>query len=873
MHRPTFHGSRVTSESQIVEVGQTAEETDRRVLLAGTALVSFASLLLELALTRLFSVVLYYHFAFLAISLAMLGLGVGGVFAYLRRDWLAGRPFRKLASSICAFNAAYILVALFITLHSSVTLELEIFNLMRLAEIYLLAGIPFFFTGLLFSVMFARETKDVTRLYGADLAGGAVACMAVVPLLNMLGGPNVVICAALVMMVAAGIWAETPGHRKGAMCVSLLLVAMIAANHSERFIDVVYGKGRLVAGPQTEFSQWNAISRIEVDNFTEGKAILIDADAATAIMSADPHDPKSITITNLLRPHGDYAIIGPGGGTDVLGAVAAGSPNVTGIEINPIIANTIMRGRYAEYAHHLYDLPQVHIHVSEGRSWIRSSEDKYDVIQMTLVDTWASTSAGAFALSENNLYTVEAFREYFDHLKPDGLIAVTRWEFARPREALRVVSQAIEMLRRAGIEDARAYLMVVANQQPDQAGTRVTVLVKKTPFTHEEERTVLQQVRADSDLYPLYTPNVYSNSAEVAVCGSGSLPSSGGNCIEADLARLAADRRAPSETMEPFQRLINLPWRTTAAGRESSPRGDFIRDYPFEIAPVTDNNPFFFFTFKTGSAVRGLIGSTTQGSIDWKNNLGVAVLWMMLIISVVAVLGFLIGPLALHEAAHRPPLTPLLYFVAIGLGYILVEIALIQRFVLFLGHPTYAMTVVVFLMLLSGGAGSVASKRWLHKTSSARGVLWTIAGIVTLYVLFLHALLAILVALPFAAKLMLSGALLVPLGLLMGMPFPTGLREIATFGNRLTGETSEQFSKPVTRSSTIEWAWALNAASSVLGSVLAIVVALHFGLDAALGCAAGAYLFAAVLTLRWQRQPIGVADHQAGIHAPRANLA
>lgn len=159
----------------------------------------------------------------------MLGLGVGGVFAYLRRDWLADRPFRKLASSICAFNAAYTLVALFITLHMSITLELEIFNLLRLAEIYVLAGIPFFFTGLLFSMMFARETKDVTQLYGADLAGGAVDCMAVVPLLNALGGSNVVICAALAMIVAAGIWAETPGQRKGAMWASLLLVAQRTA--------------------------------------------------------------------------------------------------------------------------------------------------------------------------------------------------------------------------------------------------------------------------------------------------------------------------------------------------------------------------------------------------------------------------------------------------------------------------------------------------------------------------------------------------------------------------------------------------------------------------------------------------------------------
>ena len=137
-------------------------------------------------------------------------------------------------------------------------------------------------------------------------------------------------------------------------------------------------------------------------------------------------------LANVLRPHGDYAIIGPGGGVDVLRAVANGSPDVTGIEINPIIANTIMRGRYADYAFHLYERPEVHIHVTDGRSFVRNAKQQYDVVQMTLVDTWASTAAGAFALSENSLYTVEAFREYFEHLKPDGMIAVTRWEFQQP---------------------------------------------------------------------------------------------------------------------------------------------------------------------------------------------------------------------------------------------------------------------------------------------------------------------------------------------------------------------------------------------------------------------------------------------------------
>src|SRR5260370_23474967 len=147
-----------------------------------------------------------------------------------------------------------------------------------------------------------------------------------------------------------------------------------------------------------------------------------------SLMAAAP------SVANALRPHGEVAIIGPGGGVDVLRAVANGSPSVTGIEISPIIVSNVMRGQYADYSYHLYDRPEVHIHIQDGRSYVRSSKDKYDVVQMTLVDTWATTAAGAFALSENNLYTVEAFREYFDHLKPDGMITITRWEFRQPRE-------------------------------------------------------------------------------------------------------------------------------------------------------------------------------------------------------------------------------------------------------------------------------------------------------------------------------------------------------------------------------------------------------------------------------------------------------
>src|SRR5579872_1416248 len=484
-------------------VAASRAEIPETTLLGGLSLTSFAALLLELALTRLFSVVLFYHFAFLAISIALLGLGAGGVFAYLLKRRLAQIPTRKLGARLCMANAIIIVVVLEIVLHVPVALDVTGKNFFRLTILYLSAAVPFFLTGLLFSVIFARETSRIPRLYGADLCGGALACLAVVPLLNWLGGPNVIIAAGIALAAAGAIWAESRTIRRNSGLLALALVLLTVANFSGRLIDVVYAKGMFRNPAWVEFARWNALSRVEVDRQGGAKAIVIDADASTYIMNADlshwqgtvwEHNLMSAppALANVLRPHGNYAIIGPGGGVDVLRAVANGSTSVTGIEINPIIATTIMRGRYADYAQHLYDRPDVHIHVNDGRSYLRSTPQHFDVVQMTLVDTWASTAAGAFALSENNLYTVEAFREYFDHLKPDGMVAITRWEFRHPREALRVVSVAMEALHRLGVANPERNFIVAAQGSLDEDGIPVVVLAKKSAFTAEEEAAVNQ---------------------------------------------------------------------------------------------------------------------------------------------------------------------------------------------------------------------------------------------------------------------------------------------------------------------------------------------------------------------------------------------
>jgi spermidine synthase len=797
---------------QAVEPVFSSTEIPERTLLVGLGMTSFAALLLELALTRLFSVVLFYHFAFLAISIALLGLGAGGVFAYLLKKRLARTATRALAARLCFDSSILVFVVLEVVLHVPVALMVTGRNFLHLTAIYVASALPFFLTGLLFSVVFARETWRVSRLYGADLCGGALACLAVVPLLNWIGGPNTILAAGVVMAAAALVWAESSHARVGASALAAGFVIVIAANHSGRLFDVVYAKGMFRDPAWVEFARWNALSRVEVDRQGQAKAIVIDADASTYIMNCDLahwHDTEwerdlmsaPPALANILRPHGEFAIIGPGGGVDVLRAVANGSPRVTAIEINPLIANTIMRDRYADYAQHLYERPEVQIHVTDGRSYLRSTPQRFDVVQMTLVDTWASTAAGAFALSENNLYTVEAFQEYFEHLKPDGMIAITRWEFREPREALRIVAVAMQALHDLGIANP-AHNFIVASQGPlNEDGIPVVVLAKKTGFTAGEQSAIQAHLEKYTQLNQLYL----------------------------------ASSAAPAQAGEnPFADLIasNDPYR-------------FAQSYAYNVAPVTDNAPFFFFTLKAGQV---LGRHALRHGIDWKVNLGVLVLLFVLVISVLAVLGFLILPLALQKGRQSP--LPLLYFLAVGLGYILVEIALIQRLTLFLGHPTYALTVVIFLLMLSSGAGSLMSCRWLAGAELAWAPLVLVIVALSADILFFPRLLAACVGLKLIHRMAMSGMLLIPLGFLMGMPFPTGLRALAA-RPRLTVSIGTKGGDD----NAVEWAWAINAAASVLGSVLAMVIAIEFGLTITLACGAASYLLALLLlpALRSQR--------------------
>ncbi|HEX4228175.1 MAG TPA: hypothetical protein VHZ07_05865 [Bryobacteraceae bacterium] len=768
----------------------------------GIAATSLATLLLELALTRIFSVVYFYHFAFLAISIALFGLGAGGVFSYVVAGW-PGSLYRKIGMLAAGNGVAIVLCLTYLLTRNNSTGFLE------LTAAYFVAAIPFVLSGTIVSLIIADTIKRVNRSYFFDLLGAAGGCAVLVPLLKWVGGPNTILVAAALFAVSAAIWFHLGRASAGrilAVLLGLALVALIPYNWKYGVIDVKFAKGQRLTGE--EFVKWNEFSRIALKPEPDSpgqKSIVIDADAATGVadfnfdhLSAKDrfdlayHGPG---FPYLLRPGAKSLIIGPGGGWDVSRALASGSKDITGVEINPIIARDIMQKKFPDYSHRLYFRPEVKIVVEDGRSFVRRTQQRYQVLQATLVDTWASTAAGAFALSENNLYTTNAFVDYLNHLTSDGVMAFTRWGFVPPRESLRVVSLACAALHQLGQNDPAQSVMVVREDKQKLGGwgSQDTILISRNPFSKPDVDTVVNAVKT-AGMELVYAPGSTKQNA--------------------------------------FRELLTAPDRNA-----------FYASYPFNVRPVTDDRPFFFYTVQARD-LWNYFRHASDVSEDYKINSAVPLLFGLVALSIVATVVMLsLPPLVL---GHRIPmgkgsLRALMFFMFIGAGYILIQVALIQKFVLFLGHPTDALTVIIFSMLIASGIGSFASRRLVKAKISRLG---RVLGLIALAIFVLAAVITPIVeggvALPFPVKVLLSVALIGPVGFAMGMPFPTGL----TLLQRVMPES-------------VRWAWAINAASSVMGSAAAMFFAIYLGLKLTLIIGGVLYL-AAWLSAR--RSPLQLAS-------------
>ncbi len=778
---------------------------DHRRIFAGIGLITLSILMLELSLTRLFSATMYYHFAFLAISLALFGSGASGVFIYLVQRRLAGERTGQWLSLASILFAVTTVFALYVILANPLAFEMGEENYYKLARIYAATSLPFFFGGCAVTLSITRLAKDISRLYLFDLAGAALGCLLMIPVLNLIGAINtVIIVAALAALAAALFSTATPGGR-GYLAASLLFAAAFAGlaayNSATRAIDIKQSKG--LKENRVLFSKWNSFSRITVEgDLNDLVEIKIDADAATGIVKDSNdfarHESERNRIAALvyhLKHQPNVLIVGPGGGYDVLAARLFGARAITAVEINPIIAEDVMSSEpFKSYSGGIYHHPEVRLVVDEGRSFIRRSSDRYDILQATMVDTWAATAAGAFSLTENNLYTVEAFKDYATHLTDDGIFTMTRWYFEPPDQLLRLLTLTRAMMTELGIGNAPRHVMLIRDARYNDERTPATFLFKKSEFTDEEVRAI-EAHAALNGFELLYTPltrpaNVFTR------------------MIEAD---------DPEQVWQSFETNVDPTW---------------------------DNNPFFFNSIRLSN-----LGRALSGAGEWqKTNLGTFVLFALLAITTVMVILFIIGPLVLARGRELKQgggrLSYLLYFGCLGAGFIIVEVAMIQKFILFLGHPVYALAVVLFSLLTFSAIGSYLSGRFAEAGLSKTiiKILVAVVALVFVYIVVLPPIFYGLVHLAHPLRILIAIALMGPLATVMGMPMPMGIRLLAR-----------------NQPEIIPWAWGVNGATSVMGSVAALVIAILTGFNQALVVGSLLYLAAVFFITR----PQG-SDEQAG---------
>jgi hypothetical protein len=599
------------------------------------ALTAMATLMLELTLTRIFSVTMWYHFAFMAISLALFGLALSSLYLFLWSDrFPADKVERQSSQWMLTFAVALPLVfAAIIRIPFDGDISWQSFG--QLSLIYILAAIPFLLGGMAIALAFRHRSQWIDRVYFADLAGAGIGCALTLVLLTFVPAPQAMVVISAVGALAALLF----GWRERAFAAGRLrrrrtAGAAAAGRPAHRVVPDQPGQGRgrghrsasgssrrgtasaassATASPTPNWKGWGLAGDPNRPTVAEQVLLLIDGDAATPVALFDGDLEKARYLLNdvtnlayLLRDGADVLVIGPGGGRDVLAALASGQAQVDGVELNPLMVRAVDED-FGALSSQLYSLPNVNIVIDEGRNYIARADKQWDIIQSSLVDTWAATSAGAFALSENNLYTVEAFQDYLSHLSEDGVFTMSRWFHGdRPTETLRMTGVALAALEQMGVENPHDHIAIVAKPESLVA----TLLVKRTPFSLEDSQQI------------------------VDVAGQ-----MGWTVLQ-----------APGMVAEPPVRDLIY----------NDDRAAFYRNYVADIAPTTDDRPYFFYTLR----LNNLADWQYEQGVSNRNNQGVFVLYsLVVIVTVLAVLTIILplwwkrrdalahvpGPLALHR--------------------------------------------------------------------------------------------------------------------------------------------------------------------------------------------------------------------------------
>jgi len=789
------------------------------------ALISGAVLAYEILLMALFSLIQWHHFAYMVVSVALLGFGASGTFLVFARRWLEAR-FRSFATiQACLFATASLgcYIAAQQLSFNPEELLWDSSHWIRLELIFLLLALPFFFAANLIGLVLITFGRQMSRVYAADLTGAGVGAVAIIGLLFLLPPSTALrFIAFLGFTAAAAVWFECGGTARNA--IAGLLVAAIGlyampTSWTEPEVSPYKGLSQLlrVHGTRIVAERSSPLGRVTVvespavplryapglslDSQVEPPAqlaVFTNADAMTTIVryTGDREDLAYLDdMTSALPYHlalpKRVLVLGAGGGADVLQALYHGAGKVDAVELDVRVVD-LVRNSFGEFSGGIYDHEKVTIHIAEARGFLNQDGERYDLIQIPPLDSFGSAASGIHGLNENYLYTIEALQRAMERLNDQGYLALTRWVKLPPRDTLKLIATATEALKRSGADDISRRMVLIRGWQTS------TLLIKKGVFNPGEiSRIKPFSMKRSFDL--AYYPEMPASEANQY------------NLLE-----------------EPY-------FYDGARALLGNRRDEFLDSYKFNLEPASDDRPFYFH-FMKWSTLPELISLRHRGGsalIETGYLTLLATLAEVLVLSIIIILVplFFIRHDRSVQSVKFNRGKVLCYFFMLGMGFLLIEIAFLQKFILFLHHPLYSASVVLGSFLVSAGAGSRLTDLYLGDPRSYRVVrlaIVVIAGLGICYLLLLGPLFQWAANWPMIARVLVTVALIAPLGFCMGMPFPLGLSSLSAGSPSL-----------------VPWAWGINGCASVISAVLATVLAIHFGFNTVILIAVVCYLAAA----------------------------
>jgi hypothetical protein len=785
---------------------------------AGIALLSLATLTFEISLTRVFSLSQGYHFAFMVVSIALLGLGAAGSLLMARPSLLKVPVYSFLQATAIGFSVSSLVS--FIGANQipfdPVRISWDQTQLLFIMFYYLLLATPLFFTGLALAAVLSRFPERVHTLYFSDLTGAGCGCLLVLAVLAIGGSTaalGVVPALGLVSSLCFGITSV-----RGRLISSTLLVLffLFAAAFGKEALAVRISPYQplMVALRQPMakhlITRWNAFSRVDVVESSASRSapglslnyldplpaqlgITIDGDRLSAVTRYDGN-VESLEFTSFLPSAAPYAIkhrnhglvLRALGGLDMLTALRHGAKDVEAVESNPSVIQ-LFKEDLSSFSGNLYGLEGVTVWQSESRSFLRRSKKRYDLIHMSLSDVLGASSTGNYGLIEDYLLTEEAFVEYLSHLTESGVLSITSYLLPPPRQEVRLVSLCISSLKRLGIPHPKHHIMAL------RSVNTMTLLLKRGQVDEDEIR-LLKRFCTERSFDLVYYPGITPQEVNI------------------------------------FNRMKEPTYfNIISALLEENSRQAMYENYLYDIRAVTDDAPFFYHFFRLDKVGQVYRSVDRKWTFFLEGGYLVPVVFLQaLIVSVLLI----ILPIFFTRRKGEKGLVPrsrgfllLFYFFGIGISFMLVEITLIQRFILFLDHPAYAISLVLFGILVFSGLGSLLSQKYSasHPTTLI-GVLPTLSLLIILFLFGMPYLFRTFLPLPLFQRQCLTLVFLAPLALFMGVTFPLGIRWLQGI-----------------RSTFLPWAWCINGCASVLSSVLAVLIALAWGFQKVLVIAAASY--------------------------------